>query len=48
MYRLMPVLVYLFTEYDLYNSLDKGADTVMAAVAAAGLASSFLLQVETL
>ena len=43
----MPVLVYLFTEYDLYSSLGKGADTVLTLAAAAGLASSFLLQIET-
>jgi hypothetical protein len=48
LYGNMPVLVYLFTEYDLFDSFGKGADNVMAAAAAAGLASSFLLQVETL
>jgi len=48
LYGSMPVLVHLFTEYDLADILHKGADTVLAAAAAAGLASPFLLQVETL
>jgi len=48
LYGSMPVLVYLFSEYDLSDILCKGADTVQAAAVAAGLAKPFLLQVETL
>jgi len=48
LYGSMPVLVHLFTEHDLADILGKGADAVLAAAAAAGLASPFLLQVETL
>jgi Fe-S-cluster containining protein len=48
LYGSMPVLVYLFAEHDLFDCFGKGADTVMTAATAAGLASSFLLQVETL
>ena len=44
----LPVLAYLFTEYDLFESLGKGADAVLAVVATAGLANPFLLQVEIL
>jgi len=42
------VLIHLFTEHDLFESLTKGADTILAVIATAGLANPFFLQVETL
>jgi hypothetical protein len=48
LYGNMPVLVYLFTAYDLSESFAKGADSVLAVAVSAGLDSPFLLQVEKL
>lgn len=48
LYGNLPALVCLFSEYNLLDSLGKGADTALAVAAAAGLDSPFLLQVETL
>jgi len=48
LYGSLPVLVYLFTEYNVSDSFGNGADTTLAVAAAAGLGSPFLLQVETL
>lgn len=44
----LPVLAHLFIAYDLGNSLDQGADAVLAVASSAGLDSPFLLQIETL
>lgn len=48
LYGSMPVLVYLFKECSLIDSLQKGADEMLAIAAAAGHDSPYLLQVETL
>ena len=44
----MPVLVYLFKEWSLLDSLQKDAAALLAVAAAAGLDSPFLLQVDPL
>lgn len=48
LYGSMPVLVYLFKELALLESIDKGADAVLQLAASAGLDSQFILQVEML
>jgi hypothetical protein len=48
LYGSMPVLVFLFLECALLESIDKGADAVLSTTASAGLDSPFLLQVDTL
>ena len=44
----MPVLVYLFKEWSLLDSLQKDAVALLAVAASAGLDSPFLLQVDPL
>jgi Fe-S-cluster containining protein len=46
LYGSMPVLVYLFKEYDLTDSIEKGADTLLELAASVGFDSQFIFQVE--
>ncbi len=48
LYGSMPLLVYLFTECALLESIEAGADAVLRSAAASGFDNPFFLQIEKL
>lgn len=47
-YGSMPLLVYLFSEHELSEAIEGGADSVRALAASTGFDNPFILRVETL